>query len=119
VDLAQAAIGPGMAVFTRYVKVVEADGSAMSVRTALGIINQVLDEVLAEQEGDFDPDTRWALAWFSEYGMNEGVLSAAMRRLAFLRGAGQGGHAAGAAACAGRERNSHDSALGRGLRTRR
>ncbi|HVA46291.1 MAG TPA: hypothetical protein VNH11_07950 [Pirellulales bacterium] len=72
VDLAQAAIGPGMAVFTRYAKVVEADGSAMSVRTALGIINQVLDEVLAEQEGDFDPDTRWALAWFAEYGMHEG-----------------------------------------------
>ncbi|HQU45725.1 MAG TPA: hypothetical protein PK867_23125 [Pirellulales bacterium] len=72
VDLAQAAIGPGMAVFTRYAKVVEADGSAMSVRTALGIINQALDEVLAEQEGDFDPDTRWALAWFAEFGMNEG-----------------------------------------------
>jgi putative DNA methylase len=72
VDLAQAAIGPGMAVFTRYAKVVEADGSAMSVRTALGIINQVLDEVLAEQEGEFDPDTRWALAWFAEHGMHEG-----------------------------------------------
>ncbi|HVX15453.1 MAG TPA: hypothetical protein VHC22_29960 [Pirellulales bacterium] len=72
VDLAQAAIGPGMGVFTRYAKVVEADGSAMSVRTALGIINQVLDEVLAEQEGEFDPDTRWALSWFAEHGMNEG-----------------------------------------------
>ncbi len=77
VDLAQAAIGPGMAVFTRYAKVVEADGSAMSVRTALGIINQVLDEVLAEQEGDFDPDTRWALAWFAEYGMHDGPFGVA------------------------------------------
>ena len=77
VDLAQAAIGPAMAVFTRYAKVVEADGSPMSVRTALGIINQVLDEVLAEQEGDFDPDTRWALAWFAEYGMNEGPFGVA------------------------------------------
>ena len=72
VDLAQAAIGPGMAVFTRYAKVVESDGKPMTVRTALGIINQVLDEVLAEQEGDFDPDTRWALAWFEQYGTNEG-----------------------------------------------
>ncbi len=72
VDLAQAAIGPGMAVFTRYSKVVESDGKSMTVRTALGIINQVLDEVLSEQEGDFDPDTRWALAWFEQYGTSEG-----------------------------------------------
>jgi len=71
VDLAQASIGPGMAVFTRYAKVIESDGTPMSVRTALGIINQVLDEVLAEQEGDFDPDTRWALAWFEQFGMKE------------------------------------------------
>jgi len=72
VDLAQASIGPGMAVFTRYAKVVESDGKSMTIRTALGIINQVLDEVLAEQEGDFDPDTRWALAWFEQYGKSEG-----------------------------------------------
>jgi len=72
VDLAQSAIGPGMAVFSRYAKVLEADGSAMSVRTALGLINQVLDEVLAEQEGEFDVDTRWALAWFQQFGMAEG-----------------------------------------------
>ena len=71
VDLAQASIGPGMAVFTRYVKVIESDGSPMTVRTALGIINQVLDEVLAEQEGEFDADTRWALAWFEQFGMAE------------------------------------------------
>jgi putative DNA methylase len=72
VDLAQAAIGPGMAVFTRYSKVIETDGSSMTVRTALGIINQVLDEVLAEQEGEFDADTRWALAWFEQFGTAEG-----------------------------------------------
>ena len=72
VDLAQAAIGPGMAVFTRYAKVIESNGSPMTVRTALGIINQSLDEVLAEQEGEFDSDTRWALAWFEQFGMNEG-----------------------------------------------
>jgi len=72
VDLAQAAIGPGVAVFSRYSKVIEADGSAMSVRTALGIINQVLDETLAQQEGDFDADTRWAVAWFDQFAMKPG-----------------------------------------------
>jgi putative DNA methylase len=72
VDLAQAAIGPGMAVFSRYAKVVEADGQAMSVRSALGLINQALDEILAEQEGDFDPDTRFAVAWFEQRGAEEG-----------------------------------------------
>jgi putative DNA methylase len=77
VDLAQSAIGPGMAVFTRYSKVIESDGSPMTVRTALGIINQVLDEVLAEQEGDFDADTRWALAWFEQFGMEEGPFGVA------------------------------------------
>ncbi len=72
VDLAQASIGPGMAVFSRYSKVLEADGSPMSVRTALGLINQALDEVVAEQEGEFDADTQWAIAWFSEHGMEAG-----------------------------------------------
>ena len=72
VDLAQAAIGPGMAVYTRYSSVLESDGSPLSVRTALTLINQVLDEVLAEQEGDFDADSRWALAWFEQSGFDEG-----------------------------------------------
>ncbi|MFZ5851983.1 MAG: DUF1156 domain-containing protein [Actinomycetota bacterium] len=71
VDLAQAAIGPGMAVFTRYRQVLEADGSPMTVRTALALINQVLDEVLAEQEGDFDADTRFCVKWFSQFGWDE------------------------------------------------
>ena len=77
VDLAQASIGPGMAIFTRYAKVVESDGKPMTVRTALGIINQVLDEVLAEQEGEFDSDTRWALAWFEQFGSEEGFYGVA------------------------------------------
>jgi len=72
VDLAQAAIGPGMAVFSRYSKVLESDGSPMRVRTALQLINQTLDEVLAEQEGEYDADTRWAISWFEQYGMEEG-----------------------------------------------
>lgn len=77
VDLAQASIGPGMAVFTRYSKVMEADGSRMTVRAALALINQTLDEVLAEQEGEFDSDTRWAVAWFEQFGMEEGPFGVA------------------------------------------
>ncbi len=72
VDVAQAAIGPGMAVFTRYAKVLDAEGKPLSVRDALALINQTLDEALAEQEGDFDSDTRWALAWFEQSGFGEG-----------------------------------------------
>jgi putative DNA methylase len=72
VDLAQAAIGPGMAIFTRYSKVVDAEGKALPVRDALALINQTLDELLAEQEGDFDADTRWALAWFEQSGFGDG-----------------------------------------------
>jgi putative DNA methylase len=72
VDLAQASIGPGMAIYSRYSKVLEADGSPMSVRTALGLINQELDAYLAEQDGDIDPDTRFAVSWFEQFGFNEG-----------------------------------------------
>jgi putative DNA methylase len=77
VDLAQASIGPGMAVFTRYRQVLESGDKPMSVRTALGLINQTLDEVLAEQEGEFDPATRWAVAWFEQQGMEEGAFGLA------------------------------------------
>ena len=72
VDLAQAAIGPGMAVYTRYAKVIDASGKSLSVRAALALINQTLDEVLAEQEGDFDVDSRWALTWFEQMGFAAG-----------------------------------------------
>lgn len=71
VDLAQAAIGPGMAIYTRYSRVLDAQGKAITVREALTLINQILDEVLAEQEGDFDADSRWALAWFEQFGFAE------------------------------------------------
>ena len=71
VDLAQAAIGPGMAVFSRYAQVLEADGAAMPVRQALVEINRVLDETLAEAEGDMDADTRFCVAWFEQYGTAE------------------------------------------------
>lgn len=72
VDLAQAAIGPGMAVFTRYREVIDAEGNPLSVRQALALINQVLDEVQAAQEGDFDAETRWAITWFDQEGFAEG-----------------------------------------------
>ena len=72
VDLAQAAIGPGMAVYTRYGKVFDAEGNALSVREALVLINQTLDETLVQQEGNFDADSRWALAWFEQFGFDEG-----------------------------------------------
>jgi putative DNA methylase len=61
-----------MAVFSRYAKVLEADGTSMTVRSALALINQTLDEILAEQEGDFDADTRFAVTWFDQRGFEEG-----------------------------------------------
>jgi putative DNA methylase len=72
VDLAQAALGPGMAIYTHYTKVVDAEGKTLSVHDALLLINQTLDEVLAAQEHDFDADTRWALVWFDQSGFASG-----------------------------------------------
>ncbi|GLV56342.1 hypothetical protein KDH_31830 [Dictyobacter sp. S3.2.2.5] len=72
VDLAQASIGPGMSIYSRYNQVVESDGTPLRVRMALQIINQELDAALAEQEGDYDRETRWSIAWFEQYGMQEG-----------------------------------------------
>ncbi|MFH1471760.1 MAG: DUF1156 domain-containing protein [Nanoarchaeota archaeon] len=71
VDLAQSTIGPGMAVFSRYSKVLEADGNPMSVRTALQIINQELDTYFTEQESDMDKETRFCIAWYEQFGWNE------------------------------------------------
>lgn len=73
VDLPQAAIGPGMAVYSRFSRVDEPDGSLLSVREALRLINSVLAEVLSEQEGDFDPATRWCVKWFETQGFAAGV----------------------------------------------
>ena len=77
VDLAQASIGPGMAVFTRYTRVVDTEGKQLKVREALALVNQVLDEVMAEQEGDFDSDSRFAIAWFEQFGFNDGEFGVA------------------------------------------
>lgn len=97
VDLPQAAIGPGMAVFSRYAKVIESDGTEMNVRSALARINEVLDELLTEQEGDFDAPTRFALAWYRGHGYDpapygeaedlaraRGTAVAAMERIGIL-----------------------------------
>jgi putative DNA methylase len=71
VDLSQAIIGPGMAVFSKYTAVLEADGSPMSVRTALQLINRFL------AEDDFDADTQFCLHWFEQNGWNEGAFGTA------------------------------------------
>ncbi len=72
VDLAQAAIGPGMAVYSRYRRVLEANGEPLTVRTALQLINAELDAYLAEAEGGADADTRFAVAWFEQHAFEEG-----------------------------------------------
>ena len=69
VDLAQAAIGPGMAIFSRRERVLEADGSNMTVRAALGLINQSLDGFLAPQDAELDPISLFAASWYEAYGM--------------------------------------------------
>ncbi|MDJ1113390.1 DUF1156 domain-containing protein [Microbacterium dauci] len=95
VDMAQAAIGPGMATFSKYARVVEPSGDPMTVRDALRAINGVLDEVLSQQEGDFDDDTRWCVAWFethgfdvSQYGEAETLASAKNASVASLARSG-------------------------------
>ncbi|WP_344106421.1 hypothetical protein, partial [Myceligenerans crystallogenes] len=67
-DLRQTILGPGMAVYSRYSRVLEADGSRMPVKTALALINQAFDALESEQDGDLDPDTRFCLDWFKSYG---------------------------------------------------
>lgn len=72
VDIAQSTIGPGIKVFSRYARVIEADGSAMSVSDALAIINGVLGEVLDGEEAELDADTRFASTWYAQHGYNPG-----------------------------------------------
>lgn len=77
VDFAQAAIGPGMAVYSRHGGILESSGKQMTVRSALGLINQTLTEVLSELEDDFDTATRWSLAWFEQHGFGDGDFGSA------------------------------------------
>lgn len=71
VDLAQAAIGPGMGVFSKYAAVLESNGEPMSVKTALMLINRQVDEVLGGET--FDADTNFCLGWFDEVGFGTGA----------------------------------------------
>lgn len=77
VDLAQASIGPGMGIYSRYSRVEESNGALLGVRAALQLINRALDEVLAEQEGEYDAETRWAVAWFEQFAMGESAYGVA------------------------------------------
>ena len=70
VDMQQSVIGPGMGVFTRYAKVLEDDDSAMTVKTALALINRVWEEIENELDANFDAETQVALAWFATYGFD-------------------------------------------------
>ncbi len=72
VDMAQSVIGPGMRVFSRYRRVVEASGDMMTVRTALALINQTLEEILTREEGELDDESRFALTWFRQFGHGTG-----------------------------------------------
>ena len=72
VDMAQAAIGPGMGVFTAASKVLEPDDTPMTVRTAIALINQVRDEISGEEASSYDPETRFCIDWFETFGMESG-----------------------------------------------
>lgn len=72
VDIPQSTIGPGIGVFSRFARVVESDGSTMSVSVALTIINDVLGEILDGEESEMDADSRFALSWYSQFGFNPG-----------------------------------------------
>jgi putative DNA methylase len=72
VDMAQASIGPGIKIYSRYSEVREANGKLLTLRTALKLINDALDEYLAHEHGDLDLDTRFAVAWFERFGFAAG-----------------------------------------------
>ena len=71
VDLNQAAIGPGISVYSRYARIREADGTDMPVQKALEIINRTVDEVMGDADSDYDPDTRFAVKWYQSYGWSQ------------------------------------------------
>jgi putative DNA methylase len=77
VDLAQAAIGPGMAIFSKYAAVLNQDGSKMSVHDALIMINKEITEFLNPDSGSFDGDTMFCSAWFDQYGWSAGMFGEA------------------------------------------
>ncbi len=84
-DMPQSAIGPGMGVYSRYKAVLESDDSPMTVKTALQLINRELDEYFGGIQGEFDADTRFAITWFEQHGLNAGDYGTA-NSLATARG---------------------------------
>lgn len=84
-DMPQSAIGPGMGVYSRYKAVLEADDSPMTVKAALQLINRELDEFLNDIQGEFDPDTRFAITWFEQNGTDAGEYGTA-NNIATARG---------------------------------
>lgn len=70
--MAQASIGPGMAAFSKYSRVVESDGTPMSVHTALGIINEQLDALMGESGAELDNETRFCITWYEQFGFEKG-----------------------------------------------
>ena len=84
-DMPQSAIGPGMGVFSRYKAVLEADDSAMTVKAALQLINHELDDYIGGIVGEFDADTRFAITWFEQNGMQAGEYGTA-NNIATARG---------------------------------
>lgn len=85
VDIPQAAIGPGIGVFSRYKAVLESNDTPMSVKSALQLINAQLDEFLNDLHGEFDPETRFTASWFEQNGYGKGDFGAA-NSLATARG---------------------------------
>ena len=79
VDLAQAVIGPGMEIFSKYSRVLDIEGKPISVGTALALINQTVETIQSEQEEDFDLDSRWALLWFEQQGFEQGDFGVAQQ----------------------------------------
>ena len=76
-DLAQAAIGPGMQIYSRYSRVETISGKPFTIRDALAAINQAIANYDEQQEGEFDPESRFCLAWFQEHGYRPGLYGAA------------------------------------------
>jgi putative DNA methylase len=72
VDLAQAAIGPGMAIFSRYRAVLDASGQPMPVKAALALINREIDVYFNQADGELDVETRFCLDWFAQHGWKAG-----------------------------------------------
>ena len=97
VDMAQSVIGPGMEVFSRYAKVLEADGTPMRVRTALALINEALETALSEEETEFDAYTRWAVTWYDQHGHRPGPAGDALLLATAKNTSLEGAQAAGIA----------------------